>query len=301
MLSTNHSAGSRLRKPGSACHTGRVLSIQCRQRPGRGSEQSQTIIMGGTEGAATETADSGVRKSRSSSCVRLKGGNRTPSRKRSVSGSRKRRNSMLKRVRVSDSNEVFLKHAWTFWYDEQPHKGMTHAEYESSVVRIGTFDTIQAFWRYYNNIVDPAVFPAYSNLRMFKANIKPLWEDPANSNGGKWVGTSFTVLFAPLLYPFASLALPKLQLRLQQFTGCASGQERRCFYVYCLAVMCVDVALGELCVCIEFVASIAAAANPPALTAADHFRAKRANGKVLDPSHFVRDCQSAHPHRRRRT
>lgn len=93
---------------------------------------------------------------------------------------------MLKRVRVSDSKEVFLKHAWTFWYDEQPQKGMTHAEYESTVVRIGTFDTIQAFWRYYNNIVDPAVFPAYSNLRMFKANIKPLWEDPANSNGGKW-------------------------------------------------------------------------------------------------------------------
>mmetsp|Transcript_20166 Transcript_20166/g.77198 ORF Transcript_20166/g.77198 Transcript_20166/m.77198 type:complete len:538 (-) Transcript_20166:35-1648(-) len=147
---------------------------------GRKEDEQGAMEASGEEAAAT------VRKSRSSSCVRLKGANRTPSRKRSASGSRRRRNSMLKRVRVSDSKEVFLKDAWTFWYDEQPHKGMTHSEYENSVVRIGTFDTIQAFWRYYNNIVDPAVFPAYSNLRMFKANIKPLWEDPANSNGGKW-------------------------------------------------------------------------------------------------------------------
>ena len=45
----------------------------------------------------------------------------------------------------------------------------------------------QDFWRYWNNIVDPSKFPEGSNLRIFKHGIKPMWEDPANVGGGKWV------------------------------------------------------------------------------------------------------------------
>jgi translation initiation factor 4E len=38
-------------------------------------------------------------------------------------------------------------------------------------------------------MVDPAKYPNDSNLRLFKRGIKPMWEDAANIQGGRWVIT----------------------------------------------------------------------------------------------------------------
>ena len=46
---------------------------------------------------------------------------------------------------------------------------------------------LQNFWRYWNNLVDVDKLPEGANFRLFKAGIRPLWEDPANLNGGKFV------------------------------------------------------------------------------------------------------------------
>jgi hypothetical protein len=96
-----------------------------------------------------------------------------------------------------------LADSWTFYYDESPPKGTVVANYDDLIKVVGSFDTIQVgeallavrerlmkgqgFWRYYNNFVDPSSFPKGSNLRMFKGNIKPAWEDPNNVEGGRWV------------------------------------------------------------------------------------------------------------------
>ncbi len=45
----------------------------------------------------------------------------------------------------------------------------------------------QDFWRYWNNLLDLTKLPEHSNLRMFKSNIMPTWEDTANKRGGKFV------------------------------------------------------------------------------------------------------------------
>ena len=65
-------------------------------------------------------------------------------------------------------------------------RGMRHDDYESKVKQVGTFSTVQDFWRYWNNFVDPAQFPRNSNLRLFKSSIKPMWEDDMNRAGGRW-------------------------------------------------------------------------------------------------------------------
>lgn len=48
---------------------------------------------------------------------------------------------------------------------------------------------IEEFWRLYNNILTPDLMEQNSNFHFFKRGIKPLWEHPANLDGGKWLLT----------------------------------------------------------------------------------------------------------------
>ncbi|KAF8878690.1 translation initiation factor eIF 4e-like domain-containing protein [Gymnopilus junonius] len=62
-------------------------------------------------------------------------------------------------------------------------------EYEANLTIIGEFDTVEEFCRYFNWLKPPSKLEKNSNYHIFKSGIKPMWEDPANSNGGKWVLT----------------------------------------------------------------------------------------------------------------
>lgn len=86
-----------------------------------------------------------------------------------------------------------LEYEWTFWYDKRNtavgggrRKGeMQH--YETNLREIGDFGTVEDFWRYFHHIVKPTVMESNSNCHLFKKDIKPMWEDEHNANGGKWV------------------------------------------------------------------------------------------------------------------
>jgi len=86
-----------------------------------------------------------------------------------------------------------LEYEWTFWYDKRPAQGKRlkgeQESYESNLRAIGTFGTVEDFWRYYNHLVKPSKLEMNSNYHFFKNGIKPMWEDAANSKGGKWVLT----------------------------------------------------------------------------------------------------------------
>jgi translation initiation factor 4E len=62
-------------------------------------------------------------------------------------------------------------------------------EYEAGLTIIGEFDTVEEFCRYFNWLKPPSKLEKNSNYHIFKSGIKPMWEDPANANGGKWVLT----------------------------------------------------------------------------------------------------------------
>lgn len=62
-------------------------------------------------------------------------------------------------------------------------------EYEAGLTLIGEFDTVETFCRYFNWLKLPSRLERNSNYHIFKSGIKPMWEDPANANGGKWVLT----------------------------------------------------------------------------------------------------------------
>lgn len=63
------------------------------------------------------------------------------------------------------------------------------SEYEAGLTVIGDFSTVESFCRYFNWLKPPSKLEKNSNYHLFKSGIKPMWEDPANANGGKWVLT----------------------------------------------------------------------------------------------------------------
>lgn len=79
-----------------------------------------------------------------------------------------------------------LEHEWTFWYDKRWVRG-GEVSYENNLKKIGTFGTVEDFWRHYNHMAKPAQLDWDSNYYLFKRGIKPMWEDEENHNGGSWL------------------------------------------------------------------------------------------------------------------
>jgi translation initiation factor 4E len=65
-------------------------------------------------------------------------------------------------------------------------KGEKHS-YESNLQTVLTFSTVEDFWGLMHSIPAPSHLETSSNLHLFREGIKPMWEDSANAEGGKWV------------------------------------------------------------------------------------------------------------------
>lgn len=50
-----------------------------------------------------------------------------------------------------------------------------------------TFSTVEDFWALYNHIELASRLSTGCDYSVFKAGIKPMWEDPKNRNGGRWL------------------------------------------------------------------------------------------------------------------
>ncbi|KAF7974985.1 hypothetical protein HWV62_10737 [Athelia sp. TMB] len=70
-----------------------------------------------------------------------------------------------------------------------PFSAVDTGEYEAGLTVIGEFETVETFCRYFNWLKLPSKLERNSNYHLFKSGIKPMWEDEANANGGKWVLT----------------------------------------------------------------------------------------------------------------
>lgn len=101
-----------------------------------------------------------------------------------------------------------LQFSWTIYHDTKAKLPFTPAsssttvpdpsfsiqppestDYEAGLTVIGEFDTVEEFCRYFNWLKPPSKLERNSNYHLFKSGIKPMWEDEANANGGKWVLT----------------------------------------------------------------------------------------------------------------
>ena len=93
-----------------------------------------------------------------------------------------------------------LEYAYSFWFSKRPGKGSSAAaaisnpsssnsniNYDANLRLVGTFSTVEKFWSYYAHMTRPHDLNGHADIHLFKDGIRPLWEDDANKNGGKWI------------------------------------------------------------------------------------------------------------------
>jgi hypothetical protein len=91
---------------------------------------------------------------------------------------------------------------WTVWFDETGDHGHRPAVKDSNdgkhsptqhdflerMVKAGSCHNYESFRNIWRQLCDGCGEPpANTNIRIFRDGLKPLWEDPANVNGGKFV------------------------------------------------------------------------------------------------------------------
>jgi translation initiation factor 4E len=79
-----------------------------------------------------------------------------------------------------------LESAWTLWYDTKgKSKTQSAGDWQSGLVDLGSFNTIEGFWSIYSHIVRPSKVPKDSNYWLFRDHITPMWE--TFPTGGCWI------------------------------------------------------------------------------------------------------------------
>ncbi|EDW76928.1 uncharacterized protein Dwil_GK20927, isoform A [Drosophila willistoni] len=78
-----------------------------------------------------------------------------------------------------------LQNTWTLWYLENDRS----KSWEDMQNEITSFDAVEDFWSLYNHIKPPSEIKLGSDYSLFKKGIRPMWEDAANKQGGRWVIT----------------------------------------------------------------------------------------------------------------
>ncbi|KAL1452088.1 hypothetical protein WDU94_006401 [Cyamophila willieti] len=84
-------------------------------------------------------------------------------------------------------SELMIKHPlhnkWTLWYFENDkNKG-----WEENQREITSFSTVEDFWCVFNHIKQASDLRVGCDYSLFKAGIRPMWEDETNKNGGRWL------------------------------------------------------------------------------------------------------------------
>ena len=99
-----------------------------------------------------------------------------------------------KNSKSENSNE--LNHPlftnFTFWFrinetsTLNPYKNsINFIDYENQVKKLSTFSTIEDFWKIFQHLKKPEELNIGIEIDLFKNEIKPVWEEEVNKNGGK--------------------------------------------------------------------------------------------------------------------
>ncbi|KAJ1851885.1 hypothetical protein GGH12_005767 [Coemansia sp. RSA 1822] len=86
----------------------------------------------------------------------------------------------------SDEQPHALRFAWSFWFI---HRAPGHkiSDYEAAMTRVATFASVETFWAAYSHLKRADKVPTITDYHMFRAGVRPVWEDAANMAGGKWM------------------------------------------------------------------------------------------------------------------
>jgi len=84
---------------------------------------------------------------------------------------------------VTEEPRHQLQMGWKFWYFENSKD----RAWEDCLKVVSPFETVEDFWSIYNNIKSASDLRTGCSYFVFKDGIKPMWEDPGNRKGGRWL------------------------------------------------------------------------------------------------------------------
>lgn len=76
-----------------------------------------------------------------------------------------------------------LKHMWSWWYFVND-RSKNWCDNNKVVI---CFSTVEDFWSVYNWIIKASKLITGCDYSIFKNDIQPMWEDPENKDGGRWL------------------------------------------------------------------------------------------------------------------
>lgn len=98
----------------------------------------------------------------------------------------KQEEQMSREVKVGP-DEHPLQYPYCFWYSKRPPGRTDPSSFEKNIKVVSTFVSVEQFWKAYSHMRRPGDLNGHCDIHLFKQGIKPLWEDKANMNGGKWI------------------------------------------------------------------------------------------------------------------
>ena len=86
------------------------------------------------------------------------------------------------------SDQLKLARGYTLWFsglvpkeDAEDERDMKHI-----MEPIADIDTVEEFWAVYQHLLKPNETNSKTCYHLFQKGIKPVWEDEANKEGGRW-------------------------------------------------------------------------------------------------------------------
>ncbi|BES93083.1 eukaryotic translation initiation factor [Nesidiocoris tenuis] len=89
--------------------------------------------------------------------------------------------------RADNIIDIHIKHplnnTWVLWYYENDRRN----DWTKNLKEITSVSTVEDFWSVYNHVKCASELKHGCDYSFFKKDIRPMWEDDANKNGGRWL------------------------------------------------------------------------------------------------------------------
>ncbi|KAF8920844.1 eukaryotic translation initiation factor 4E member 2 [Mucidula mucida] len=81
-----------------------------------------------------------------------------------------------------------LRNTWVYWFRQQRAPGNKIVNYEEGIKKISAFSSVESFWSLWTHLSPPSSIQPTTDYLLFHSGIRrPVWEDPVNISGGKWI------------------------------------------------------------------------------------------------------------------
>ncbi|KAG6328796.1 hypothetical protein ID866_10294 [Astraeus odoratus] len=81
-----------------------------------------------------------------------------------------------------------LRNTWVFWFRQQRAPGNKITNYEEGIKKVASFASVESFWSLHTHLSPPSSLVPTTDYLLFHTGVRrPVWEDPLNRMGGKWI------------------------------------------------------------------------------------------------------------------